>query len=121
MHEWGDEWFEKYGNELDTAIKSLEDRIRKWAKAGVCGKEKWGTYRDSFLRLWDGGITQIFFGYRATYHHNPISRILYKIDHNLIPYKKTKFGWLKGGLSDLNYMTGLTKIVWRWQKKQVPN
>lgn len=89
MHFWGDEWFQKYGDELHEAIEKLEKRIEKWAKAGICGKEKHGTYRDEYLRFWDGGLTQLFFGYRATYYHNPISKILYKIDHCLIPIKKT--------------------------------
>lgn len=119
MHRWGDDWFKKYGEELDTAIRDLEDRIRKWAKAGVCGKEKWGCYVDEYLTLWDGGITQIFFGYRATYQWNKISKIMWRIDHFLIPYKKTKYGWLKGGLSDFNRLIGLVRIVRWWQKRMI--
>lgn len=119
MHEWGDDWFNEHGAELYAAIDKVEERIRKWAKAGVCGKEKWGTYRDEYLRLWDGGITQIFFGYRATYYWNVVSRILYFIDHRLIPVKKTEFGWLRAGLADLNYKIGLTELVWKWQRKMI--
>ena len=102
MHCWGDEWFTKYGDSFYKAIHKLESRMRSWAKVGISGKEKWGTYRDEYLALWDGGITQLFFGYRATYQYNPISRTLYRIDHYLIPIHKTKYGWRRVGLANLN-------------------
>ncbi len=119
MHRWGDDWFKKYGEELDTAIRDLEHRIRKWAKAGVCGKEKCGCYVDEYLRLWDGSLTEIFFGYRATYQWNKISKAMWYIDHYLIPYKKTKFGWLKAGIADFNRLIGLVRIVRWWQKRMI--
>lgn len=65
MHLWGDEWFKQHGDDLNDAIKYVEQRLHKWARVGVCGKEKHGTYRDEYFRMWDGGMTQIFFGYRA--------------------------------------------------------
>lgn len=119
MHCWGDEWFNQHGDSLYMAIEAVEKRIRKWAKAGVCGKEKWGCYRDDFLTFWDGGIAQIFFGYRATYQRNPISRIMWKIDHALIPVKKTEFGWYKVGLANFNRWIGLTNLVNKWQANMV--
>ena len=118
MHEWGDEWFRKYGKDLYEAIDKLEDRIRKWSKAYVYGKEKWGCYQDSFLTLWDGGLFQILFGYKV-FFHGWFERLVHKIDRQLIPVKKTKFGWVKVGLCDLNWKIGLTKIVQRWQKHRV--
>lgn len=118
MHKWGDEWFKMYGDELYIAIRDLEYRIRKWAKAGVYGKEECGYYIDDNLMLWDGGITQIFFGYRLAYT-NKISKIMWYIDHFLIPYKKTKYGWLKIGLSDFNRKIGLVKLVQWWQKRMI--
>lgn len=84
MH-WGDEWFKQHGDDLNNAIM----RLHKWAHVGVCGKG-YGTYRDEYFRMWDGGMTQIFFGYRATYYWNIISRIMWHIDHYLIPAKKLK-------------------------------
>lgn len=119
MHRWGDEWFQKYGSELNEAIRKLEDRIRKWAKAGVCGKEKWGCYVDEYLTLWDGSLTQIFFGYRATYKWNKISNVMWYLDHYLIPYKKTRFGWLKWGIADFNRLIGLVRLVRWWQKRMI--
>lgn len=119
MHLWGDEWFEQYGDDLNNAIKSVEQRMHKWAHVEVCGKEKYGTYRDEYFRMWDGSMTQIFLGYRATYKWNIIYKIMWHIDHYLIPVKKTKFGWLKKGLADFNHWIGLTKLVWKWQAKMV--
>ena len=64
MHYWGDEWFQKNGKDLYDAIDFIEDNLHKYG-IGVCGKEKWGCYRDDFLRLWDGGLYTILFGYRC--------------------------------------------------------
>lgn len=118
MHFWGDEWFKEHGSNLYSAIEAVEERMRKWAKVAVCGKEKYGTYRDEYLRMWDGGIFQILFGYKIS-HKKWYENLLYKIDHNLIPIKKTQFGWYKVGLSNFNNMIGLTKLVWKWQAKMI--
>lgn len=119
MHIWGDEWFKEHGDNLYKAISAVENRIRKWARAGVYGKEKFGTYRDEYFQLWNGGLFQIIYGYRLFHGQNWFSKLLWKIDHNLIPIKKTQFGWLKVGLSDFNHKIGLTKLVWKWQAKMV--
>lgn len=120
MHYWGDDWFKEHGDNLYKAISVLENRMRKWAKVGVCGKEKWGCYRDDFLTFWDGGLSQIFYGYKCwwgggSWHE----RLVHAIDHSLIPYRKTKFGWLKVGLTDFNRLIGLRKLVNWWQAKQL--
>lgn len=119
MHRWGDEWFQKYGEELNIAIRDLENRIRKWAKASVWGKEKWGCYVDEYFHLWDGSLTEIFFGYKVTYRWNKISNVMWYLDHCLIPFKKTRFGWLKVGIADFNRLIGLVKLVHWWQKRMV--
>jgi len=119
MHCWGDEWFKKYGDQLNSAISILETRMRKWAKVGVCGKEKWGCYRDDFLTFWDGGIKEIFVGYRATYKWHWFHRLCYHIDHRLIPVKKTEYGWIWVGLCDFNSMIGLRKLVNMWQARMI--
>lgn len=119
MHYWGDEWFKKYGNQLYNAIDILEYRIRKWAKCGVYGKEKYGTYRDEYFRMWDGGIFIIVFGYTFFHGKNWLERLLWKIDHTLIPIQKTKFGWRRVGLADFNQAIGLVKLVNKWQAKMV--
>lgn len=77
-----DEWFKQHGDDLNNANESSQ-----WAHGWVCGKG-YGTYRDEYFRMWDGGMTQIFFGYCATYYWNIISRIMWHIDHYLIPAKK---------------------------------
>lgn len=64
MHCWGDEWFEKNGTDLYNAINFIEAYLRKH-HIGICGKEKYGTYRDEYLRFWNGGIYEILFGYSA--------------------------------------------------------
>lgn len=117
MHYWGDEWFQKYGSSFYKAIGKLESRMRSWARVGVCGKEKWGMYRSDFLTFWDGGLTQIFFGYRARYRG--FAHLLYNFDHYLIPIKKTKYGWLRVGFADLIRVIGLQKLVQKWQTEQV--
>jgi len=45
-HEWGDEWFEKHGNDLNHAVGYCMDFWRKWGRIGSHGKEKYGTFRD---------------------------------------------------------------------------
>lgn len=119
MHSWEDEWFQKYGDELDQAIRELEHRIRKWAKAGVCGKEKWGCYCDDFLTLWDGSLTTILYGYKASIGNGWLERLVAHIDYRLIPYKKTRFGWIKAGLANFNRLIGLVKLVNKWQCRMI--
>jgi hypothetical protein len=46
MHYWGDEWFQKNGNDLNNAIDFIETYLRKH-HIGVCGKEKYGCYDES--------------------------------------------------------------------------
>ena len=133
MHYWGDEWFKKNGNDLYDAIKYIEEYLHKH-HIGVCGKEKYGTYRDEYLRFWNGGIYEILFGYRGyigTYHRykcewfenlvNKIHNFIYfTIDCGYISQKKEetwkdytkryKKRWWKG-LCHVNEKIGLTKFV----------
>ena len=118
MHKWGDDWFRKYGNEFDRAIYDFEQRIKKWAKCGVCGKEKYGTYRDDYFRMWDGSLSVLFFGYKA-FRHSKFENLVWKLDHYLVPVKKTQFGWYKVGLANLNRTIGLVKLVNKWQARQL--
>lgn len=62
MHEWGDEWDQKNGHDLDSAIRFCMDTFRR-ARIGCHGKEKYGTFRDHCY-FWDGGLhTLIWPGY----------------------------------------------------------
>ena len=45
-HFWGDEWFEKHGNDLEAAIRYCTDVWRKWGRIGSHSKEKYGSMRD---------------------------------------------------------------------------
>ena len=61
MHYWGDDWFKEHGDDLYEAIDWIEKEFRK-NKIRVCGKEKFGTYRDEYLCWWDGSLTQLLSG-----------------------------------------------------------
>lgn len=111
MHFWGDKWFEKYGDDLYEAIKKLEYRMRKYGHVKVCGKEKFGTYRDEYLRFWNGGI----YGYKIV----NIPHWVYVINHGLIKGKETKFGRITYGLCDLTRVIGLTKLVHKFQARGI--
>ena len=119
MHYWGDEWFNAHGTEFYNAIDELEYRIRKWAKCSVCGKEKYGTYRDDFFRMWDGDLSTIIFGYKMYHSDSWIERLIYHIDWYLIPTKKAKFGWHRFGIADFNRAIGIAKLVNKWQARRV--
>lgn len=137
MHEWGDEWFQKYGDQLYKAISEIEHYLRKHG-IGVCGKEKWGCYRNEYLQFWNGGIYQILFGYRAYIGPYSLSKhpklekfmqtvhkfIYYKIDiaipdipegtpieefHNYYDKRIWK------GLTYINEKIGLVKLVHKYQ------
>lgn len=53
-HEWGDEWFEKHGSDLNEAIYYCMRFWKRWGRIGTHGKEKYGTFRDHiyFYRGW---------------------------------------------------------------------
>lgn len=94
MHNWGDNWFNEHGKHLHGAISEIESYLHRH-HIGICGKEKWGCYRDEYLRFWNGGIYQILFGYRMyvgpryhryLYKYRWLGRIIYKI-HCFIYFK----------------------------------
>ena len=140
MHYWGDEWFEKNGKDLYDAINFIEDYLRKH-HIGVCGKEKYGTYRDEYLRLWNGGIYSILFGHRGyvgTYHRykcewfkdivNKIHHFIYFVideghtinqreGESFEDYSKRYSNRKWKGLTHFNYKIGLTGFVQKIQAK----
>lgn len=137
MHYWGDDWFENNGKDLYAAIDFVENYLRKH-HIGICGKEKYGSYRDEYLRFWDGGVYEILFGYSCfigTYKHykneklkNFINNIhhfiYYKIDQGT-PSKKENETFeeysiryekrLWKGLSYYSNKIGLVKLVHKYQ------
>lgn len=139
MHCWGDEWFQKNGNDLNNAIDFIEENLHKYG-IGVCGKEKYGTYRDEYLHFWNGGLYEILFGYRVwigshrRYKWSWLGELVNKI-HRFIYYRldygcpktiegeslkdnSTRFKNRKWkGLIHYNSKIGLTKLVYNYQAK----
>ena len=78
MHRWGDDWFEKNGNDLSEAIHYIVNSCRTYGRIGSNGKEKYGTYRDSiyFYRAW-WGIAELT---HPGYMHYPLPKWFYKLD-----------------------------------------
>ena len=48
-HEWGDEWFQTYGEELNHAMCWIETCFKRWTGGIVVMKEKYGTIRYEYL------------------------------------------------------------------------
>lgn len=130
MHYWGDEWFQKHGDHLYAAIREMDEAMWK-ARISCLTKEKYGTRREDLLHLWDGGWYAIIYGPRMSYSPykyykwlpfrklvEGIHSLVYRLDHRLIPYKKTKYGYLYGGLADFHRMIGIVKLVNKWQARQ---
>lgn len=59
-HEWGDDWFTKYGDQLNKAISYIMKTWKRYGRIGSHGKEKYGTFRD-YPYFWDGGIWSLFY------------------------------------------------------------
>lgn len=129
MHYWGDEWFQQYGDELYQAINEIYLGMKKH-HIGYMNKEKFGTNREECVKFWSGGLYDIIFGPKFYYYPSGCykNQMIYKIacfihnaiywfDHSIIPYKKTKYGWLKAGYADLNRILGITKLVHKHQAK----
>lgn len=116
MHCWGDEWFEKNGDDLYNAIDFIDQRLRKCG-IWVYSKEKYGSRRESVLSFWNGGLYLLLFGYRCwigTHKVYPqwLSKIVNNIHHFIyytLDYKV---------LCPLSRKIGLTKLVQKWQASQ---
>jgi len=49
MHMWGDDWFEKYGNDLYEAEGYISRFTKRWSRCYLGSKEKYGTIRYEFI------------------------------------------------------------------------
>lgn len=98
MHEWGDEWDEKYGQDLDEAIREITTAWLRAARLGSRAKEKWGTFRDHPV-FWDGGLHSLIW---PSYAYTQNAFIAYKLDEYLI--------------KPLTRYLGLHALGVRWQK-----
>lgn len=98
MHFWGDQWFREHGDHLYEAIKYVEKNLRKHG-IWVAGKEKYGTYRDEYLRFWDGTLYHLLFRgrmYVGPYNHSRVEWIARLQDwfHEFI-YWRIDQGWTR--------------------------
>lgn len=118
-HEWGDEWFEQYGKELDTAIAEFSHRVKHEAKIFAYIKEKYGTMRVDVLSYWTGGLHPLVYGHRVFIGDSWFARLLWRIDTCFFPIERTTFGWYKVGLTHLLYKLGITQVVNKWQRKKL--
>ena len=130
MHYWGDKWFQEHGDHLYAAIKETDKALWK-AKIGCLTKEKYGTRREDMLKLWDGGWYTIIYGPRFSYQPwkyykwkpfrklvEGIHSFVYWLDHRIVPWTKTKYGWLYKGLADFHRWLGIVALVNKRQAKQ---
>lgn len=98
MHHWNDDWFNKNGDKLYAAIDYFETTVKRYARIGAYGKEKYGTYRES-TTFWDGGIHGLLYhGY---------AWIKFPFLYFYVDYYVTK---------PLTSFTGLHKLGLWWQK-----
>lgn len=56
MHDWGDDWFEQYGDDLYRAQRYIYDFTKRWSLCRLCSKEKYGTIRYEWIFPPYGGI-----------------------------------------------------------------
>lgn len=61
MHEWGDEWFRKYGDQLDAAVSFFQRFLNRYARIPCITKEKYGTLRLEYFYL---SQNKVFFQYQ---------------------------------------------------------
>ena len=107
MHEWGDEWFQQYGNDLHFAICELDNGLRD-LHICVCGKEKYGCYRTDGFSLWNGSWRNWIGDYNYSYPTNPIGHAFWKV-----------YCYFDIFIQQWNNWLGITKLVSVWQKKQI--
>ena len=93
MHYWGDDWFKQYGDELNEAIRKINQGMRK-IHVLCLGKEKYGCLRTDFFSLWSGSWNE-WKGQYNNYH------------------------WYDKTISKINHTIGLTWIIRKWQIKKI--
>lgn len=114
-----EEWIDYSGEVYCCTVPNHVMYIRQNGKGYWCGN----CYRDDFLTFWNGGIGQILCGYRGWWGLNWWTKMWFAIDHNLIPIKRVKINekavWMKVGLVNFSRLIGLTKLVNKWQARQL--
>lgn len=110
-----EEWVDYDGEVYCCTVPNHIMYVRQNGKGYWCGN----CYRDDFLSFWDGSIGSLFCGYRIWWGANWWTKLWFKLDHNLIPYRKSQFGWLRGGIADFNRLIGLVRLVNWWQARRL--
>lgn len=103
-HYWGDEWFEKYGNDLNQAILYIYDEMKSRAGLHIILKEKYGTIRweYEYSLFWPGEWPifnyfypgYMFYGWPRwimKYIEYPLSNFLCKIGYTKRKHTKQVF------------------------------
>ena len=93
MHYWGDDWFKQYGDELNEAIRKINQGMCK-IHVLCLGKEKYGALRTDFFSLWSGSWNE----WKGQYNNHP---------------------WYDKTLSKINHTIGITWIIHKWQIKKI--
>lgn len=99
-HYWGDDWFEKNGNDLYAACNYLEKNCKRWARLGIYTKEKWGVMRVS--------TTSAFWTYW------PVHSILYP-GYHYYQWNGKLIDWMEYPLAKVFMTLGITRVVNRYQ------
>lgn len=125
MHEWGDEWFKEYGDQLYEAIHILYKQMYKY-KIVYYNKEKWGCNDVEYIQFWDGSLYTLLFGDKTYPYSNTkysitwLNTIIKKF-HEWIyctldkKYTENKSWWK--GLCYYNRKIGLVKLITNYQKR----
>lgn len=109
MHYWGDEWFCKYGDQLDEAIKKLNTGLNQ-VHVHCCGKEKYGCFRTDFFSLWNGSIR--CWNGKWNNYITPAMPELRQLWMRICIY-------LDNLIIKINKLFGITKRVQEWQKAEI--
>ncbi len=62
-HIWGDEWFEKYGDDLYQAERYIRGYVKKWSSCNLITKEKYGSIRYEWIFPPGGAVSWRKFDY----------------------------------------------------------
>jgi len=96
MHDWGSEWFEKYGEDLNDAVDFVAHYCMRWGRFGGDHKEKYGTLR--FYAMFHHQLHDLFY---PGHYYIRWGKPFVWIDHF---YMRGPFGWFRA-------------LIQRWQTK----
>ncbi len=94
-HFWGDEWFEKYGDDLYYAQMDIIKYTKRWSRCQLLSKEKYGTIRYEHILPPGGHVVQLKYAIWA-------------------PWKR-KSKYIKGGYRPLLFAWNQCWLYYKWQ------